>query len=65
MIGTLRSATGRMALCDEHGCEEVAGVVVGPRHLCPACAWQDYRESRDAKVRRVAKFIARAPKEIR
>lgn len=34
MNGTFRSATGVMAVCEEEGCVEVAGVVVGPRHLC-------------------------------
>jgi len=41
MNGTFRSATGVMAVCDEEGCVEVAGVVVGPRHLCPAHGWED------------------------
>lgn len=34
MKGVFRSATGVLARCEEEGCNEVAGVVVGPRHLC-------------------------------
>jgi hypothetical protein len=41
MNGVLRTATGRMSLCDEVGCEQVAGVVVGPRHLCVHHAYEE------------------------
>jgi hypothetical protein len=41
MNGVFRSATGVMAVCEEDGCVEVAGVVVGPRHLCTAHAWEE------------------------
>jgi len=41
MIGVLRSATGVFARCEEDGCEEIACVVVGPRHLCPMHGHQE------------------------
>lgn len=41
MNGTFRSATGVMAVCEEDGCDQVAGVVVGPRHLCVAHAHEE------------------------
>jgi len=41
MNGTLKLATGLFASCDESSCKETACVVVGPRHLCPAHAWEE------------------------
>lgn len=41
MTGVLRDACGRLAICEEEGCVSVAGVVVGPRHLCPSHAWEE------------------------
>ena len=41
MNGTFKDACGNFARCEEEGCMEVAGVVVGPRHLCTAHAWEE------------------------
>lgn len=42
MNGTLRLATGLMACCDDEGCEMVAAMVVGARHLCVHHGREEY-----------------------